>query len=721
MPTKISRKKYPRFDEDASKKLDHATYDMNDEECTDQSNHDSITASASGSTGRRETQNSRGIVALYTTALQHHPEGTSSQSYKDTAASIGNRNFKGASSTGGMVSWSDSDGSTYVSEGIEDERVRQNNSICDSVPLDDHDRSRKERGSFSPTHELDDIDLVEMIQKRKDDVDTSHKEDLEARLSMSVNTCVKKTTDEKKKSSTDRVSKEPVSVARRRKSSFLRLKHVEYYSHVNVASSDDEISAVRFISKEDTSAIFCRRMVPLEIPVRKRRSRDDVSAFSSTEPPSVMPTGETLSVQAVHTRRGTVAQEMKRVMLEHVDYLSHIDIASHPHDTSTVICRVSQQIAAAAFINKQKDQMAVNENEINVSMSSCNYVSYPQRVDSMSTLGSTSVTSRTTKSNLGSFDGDGHPRKTSSSNLTDPRNHDLGQEVKSTTWFSNANSSSNNPTSFDDNTISLPFDKEQQKHGSTDLRIKNLKERIKQMQVASTMESLPEKRLPPLTSSSCQKVSVPRHVPSPSESVSSRKKEAVKLGRSQVQHHQPLQFQRKYSQEKPAHARARDIDISSRLRVQDIDFPGPLVKSSSVSASTSGSGRLAEVPSVVTPIVYESDDISTIQCDMGQFERGEMVDVELAVASSDNIEEKDRAIRRIAQILDFCSQKAQFFAQNTKSSIEQCQLSRQARTIGNGIWMRYIYGRSRTEKSIIGVITLSFLILFVLVISIASG
>ena len=44
------------------------------------------------------------------------------------------------------------------------------------------------------------------------------------------------------------------------------------------ASINDDISSVHFISKEETHAIFCRRLIPLEIPVQD--AEDEISEVS---------------------------------------------------------------------------------------------------------------------------------------------------------------------------------------------------------------------------------------------------------------------------------------------------------------------------------------------------------------------------------------------------------------------------------------------------------
>jgi hypothetical protein len=65
------------------------------------------------------------------------------------------------------------------------------------------------------------------------------------------------------------------------------LENIQFYSDVDQASTNDGLSAIGFISKEATRPIFCRRLIPLEIPVCY--SEDEVSAVSTVNGSSVMP------------------------------------------------------------------------------------------------------------------------------------------------------------------------------------------------------------------------------------------------------------------------------------------------------------------------------------------------------------------------------------------------------------------------------------------------
>ena len=136
------------------------------------------------------------------------------------------------------------------------------------------------------------------------------------------------------------------------------LDNVDYYSDVDVASRNDDISEVGFISKETTSSIFCRRLIPLEIPMEN--ADDDLSAVStindSSRIPSVM--GDDNSELAVRNAHQSAAEgkeapekDAQKRTLESVDYLPFVEVASarHNQDLSTVEYKLPYKIAHVAF------------------------------------------------------------------------------------------------------------------------------------------------------------------------------------------------------------------------------------------------------------------------------------------------------------------------------------------------------------------------------------
>ena len=69
----------------------------------------------------------------------------------------------------------------------------------------------------------------------------------------------------------------------------IHLDNVEYVSEIDEAASDSEsLSSLESLSKDATDSIFCRRMVPLMVPVRKNKEEDEVSEVSYGNDASTM-------------------------------------------------------------------------------------------------------------------------------------------------------------------------------------------------------------------------------------------------------------------------------------------------------------------------------------------------------------------------------------------------------------------------------------------------
>jgi hypothetical protein len=712
----VAKSNFPRFEAVVSTKMDHGTYDMNDEEHTD---HSCLNSSVSTDLAQMKATESTPETPNCFEDSQSNTENMTSHSDENEDGTVGSLTFsENESLKNREVSWSDSDGSTYISE---------NNGDNDSVGSNESARNNQSRGLQEDKANLRDQSKVS--GESFVDVDLGN-EPGPRPPKPSIKSTVKPngiaTTTKKVTIATGSDS----TLRRRKPNNPLFLENVDYYSEVDVASTNDGLSAVEFISKEDTSSIFCRRLIPLEIPIRKRRVKDDVSALSSEKAGSVMPTGDTLSVQAVYTRRGNSAPKVgqkkeatiKRASmpkpLENVDYLSNIDVTSNNLDISTVTYGVSDQVAVSAF--KKQDEVT---KEIPVSDSCKNersLMSAPQlvvevpthrRLDSVSTLGSKSVTSDKLDDFPISFDDDGNDEAIE----TSPEGSEIGREELESLGDVN-------------NKMQLPVDVQLKNEPelSTDDRIRFLKERIRKMQAASELESLPEQRL----QSDDSKVSTAPKI----KKLSSKTEILKHIGRPKVDHVSiDLPNQRDFAEQrmKPAHARARDADLEKRLNLQDFDFAetSPVLDNTGIdfaTATSRSSERYSSVPSEVTPVLDEFDDVSTIHCDFDHTQRMELIDVELGSTNASEIghPSKDlasRTKRQVVQCFRKGTQKVAILARQANSSLGQYAVYQRLQAYVVGLWMKYMHGRSPTEQAIIGIMVLSVFIFCILLISIVSG
>lgn len=631
-----------------------------------------------------------------TTASQTQARGVKRHVESHIDESMGHKISFDQDTVTSKVSWSDTDGSTYESEHYHQENgsltVRSSNS--------------KDNG-------------INMFPQNVKSL--SSKPESNQRLPETTKITARAATNEVQVHNSLR----PIS------SESPRLQHVDYYSYVDVASTNDGLSSVGFISKEDTRPIFCRRMVPLEVPVH-RRFHDDVSAFSSCDPPSVMPTGDSLSVQVVHTRRATTeltreaGLSQRNTMHDYVDCLPDIEIASPDHDISTITCRVSRQIAASAFHDKQNEDMelgSLTSGALDGPLINKQFACH-NRMDSISTLGSTSVTSAASDAQSpSSFDAEydtGSSTKSTPTKIVKPSivtvaaNRESGQFCR-VAKYSNVQD--------DDLEHSLQTDLRRQSQETTNQRIRILKERIKQMQVASTMETLPDTRkiLPTLTESSERTTESSRST-SHDVGPGMRNQHLVESrGHRQSPNVDPWKPEEKIR----LHVVVREVDVQKRFQIHEQDLSASIltVRNSLNSENTIKRG---EVPSVVTPIAHDGDDISTIHCDVGYTGGKDFVDVDLEGGvygrkNSGPAEHATSSVRGAVKGFRAIMIMANSLARQANTSLEYCPGYQKVKTSVAGLWMKYVHGRSRTEQAILGVILLSFSILFILVISLISG
>ena len=155
-----------------------------------------------------------------------------------------------------------------------------------------------------------------------------------------------------------------------RDSPMFELENVDYISHFETASNDQDLSTVAFITKEVASGIFCRRLIPLEIPLLNPSQPDDVSSVSSESDSSTLAAskktkdkvegkGRTFSKHNSSASEAAVrilqenspdseSSEEDPLRLKNVAYLPSVEITNDHRDISTVGV-LSYTAADAAF------------------------------------------------------------------------------------------------------------------------------------------------------------------------------------------------------------------------------------------------------------------------------------------------------------------------------------------------------------------------------------
>jgi hypothetical protein len=409
----------------SNEKVDHGTYDMNEEEASerhDNSNGTSSDHSSIGLNGATPTSSNNTPSNIYkdVDGSNSHTKAMSSEPRSEEEASIGSIAF--SENQSGEVSWSESEGSTYISEDSESalavRPVRKVKVVTIKVPEAEEDEvpaayldadiERKRKELTKPAErKVSDLVQVDLGNDQAQETENeTQRQDLSSAQRPTKPSSLKKPRYKGETSATEKpneslpvrppkakkvtladeatamleklgrdVSPEkktnedprnfPLSYSPsppyKRDDNRIYLEHVDYYSDIDAASTNDGLSEGGFISKDATSAIFCRRLIPLVIPVRKPAA-DEMSAVSSVNESSVMLSvmgGDGNSERAIHTHRSVPRKEeikssgdhAKRdpMRLSNVDYLSKVDIASENEDMSTVGYTIPYNVAHAAF------------------------------------------------------------------------------------------------------------------------------------------------------------------------------------------------------------------------------------------------------------------------------------------------------------------------------------------------------------------------------------
>lgn len=553
----------------------------------------------------------------------------------------------------GEVSWSDSDGSTYVSESeiptkddlsLSDEESCEDNSLCaEKIPK---------------TNDFEDIDLTDALgYKAPPRPKTSSK-----RVSI-------QTDPNHEHSSTKNVSKEVKSNAPPRVTEAqLLLKDIDIYQCFDSASTDEGISVTKFISSEETEDVFCRSVVPREIPVKKNQRKEDLSVLSSVHEGSLIHTGDTLSVEAVHTRRGTSSRRTRRN---------------------------EKQIQTNKLITKVETAPAPLE-----------FISMLPRSDSLSTLGNTSIT--TTEEDSDGVNGS-HLQQHQYAKKAPPKESNresaLHLEVlvrgDDDKVVEEGRKSRLSRLEISEIGLNLPLHETRsvrsnrsKKESKTEERMRYLKERIRKMQVASTLETLPEWRKDEGRPSAVAQASVP-----------AKKK---------------LPTSQRKSQDAANRIKLQDVDYFRNVPVAAADTAISVTDLKMSTESASGAfDKVSVVPSQVTAD-DESDDISAMPCDL------EEIDLEAGTHFEDSKKKKSRfGSNKVAnQVSSTCAKTAgavKSAARGTNDYLEQYAVYVRLQLILSSLWTKYMHGRSQTEKALVAVIFSSVLILFILLLAIIAG
>jgi hypothetical protein len=206
------------------------------------------------------------------------------------------------------TSWSDSNGSTYVSEMCEEDFPKRELWSC--INKNNNDWTKED---------MKDLDAV--LAEEEADKNGNHGEN-NWNLEKSGKLCQERP-----------------------------LQGIDYFSAVEVASTNSDLSTLNSLQKEDAESIFCRRLIPLDIPVED--TTDEISVISIINEPSQ------IEAQRVKNELGDL-QKKETIRLSNVDYHTSVDIASDHEDISTVGYKIPIKIAREAF-DRTKKMPAENE------------------------------------------------------------------------------------------------------------------------------------------------------------------------------------------------------------------------------------------------------------------------------------------------------------------------------------------------------------------------
>jgi len=562
-------------------KFDNGTYDMNDESQTEHSLPDSLIAPDDHSLKEPESLNQR----------QKPKKTTTPESLEDNGLS----HDDGEKS---RISWSDSEGSTFFSNEVED---------------------WKKKTDFGNEA----FDFV-----RQKDFPPGLPADIASRITGST--------------------------------SPLRLQNVDYFSEVHVAScASDDISVVEFISKEATRPIFERRMVPLEVPARRRRM-DEVSAFSSAKFSNSSEGATSLTKSPIDARRVRCHGNRKEAKFGVGDCTANIlsiDLITPTNPGAKISGNIPKESTSIIRLPKTMLEISLNQN-----------------CDSLSSLGSVSALSERVYHWSSSEDDESYGVARRKINAEQKQRRTVAPEVGMMQQRTNTRIQDIirkvNPSTSEKKNPEAP------QSGlvpeNTNTRIQALKERLRKLQELSVLESRIEGAKPVKQTDS----------------------------RIDTQHCKVSSLA----------AENRQL-IENQLAVRTI--PDRALKPENQRTAPTLISK--EVPAEVRrDHVNNDDDLSTLACEL-QDEKAnkyELYDVELG--AQDDCKDGPRSSRHCVQ------EKIGETQLKEKSPVAIIQSAALRVYQGlQGLWELHMHKRSDTEKAIIMVILLASIVLLVLLLSIA--
>jgi hypothetical protein len=521
-------------------------------------------------------------------------------------------------------SWSDSNGSTYVSG------MHENGSDYDS-------QSAADNKQVSWT--------------------ASDAEDLDAMLEFN---------EEPQEEEKVRVRINEEGVARGNKQQ-RKLEWVKYYCNVEETSNNSDLSTMKSLQKEDTESIFCKRMIPLNIPAES--GDDEISGFSNANDPS----------EVINLGSSNVPIKQLPMRLKNVDYLTAVGVATDHQDISTVGYKIPYQIAHDAFDRTKRMPPVVVSFEVPHLI---------ERSDTHSTLSSLDCNSYEDSDNDEAYDDDG------------------GSDEATRHKFRNV------PGAPEDKALT-----EEDDESSSDARIRDLKKKIRELQgnSSSGKESRP----------SNQKTNENKRRPLATDLMDKR---ILELTRTTKEIRKKRGDN--YVNDPTGGLRLSDPHTSKYSESDHINKGLASVKvriSERTNSLAFGKGPFP----IVIPTEKEDDVSTMGGDNELDTFRGEEADIENALRSAIERKRtrtrmnNKRGFNRVKREAIFFMNKGKEVLALSKANDHKRQpagpIEEEHQSALLEVWEKYMDGRSTGERVLIVVITLSLFILFVLLIVILGG
>lgn len=533
-------------------------------------------------------------------------------------------------------SWSDSDGSTYVS-GMHEKPLNQ--------------------------------DFLASIENRQVSWTLSDTEDLDAMLefddkpSVDSNDCRRLSKDSRSK-----------VIQQRRE-----LTWVTRYSNVDEASDASDLSTMESLQKEDAESIFCKRLIPLTIPAKT--GVDDISGVSIANDPS----------EVINHFSSNVSAKNLPVRLKNVDYVVAFDIAADHQDISTVGYKIPYPIAHKAF-DRTKLRIA--------NMQSFEVPNLIERTASASTISSLDNDS------FCAFD---HVEGC----LDDGRSDEATRPVRTEDFSSNKKIHST-PAVPDEKRLPLKDDDE----SSADARIRDLKKKIRELQ--SSISSPTNKQ---------------------THATSTGNEQNRRPLATDVMDKRILELTRTTKELRKKRGSNFVCDPTGGLELSGSPISNVSEHEHRISGLPSVEVRISQRSNslafgegpfpVVIPAENEEDEVSTMDgCTLRDGYRGEAADIENALRSA--IERRRKKLGTYTLWgLNSVVGDAFFYltlgkekivgaaSKSTEHKLQPVEAERQSPILE--VWEKSMGGRSKGERVLIGVISVSLLVLFVLLTVILVG